>query len=66
MKPHFFGNNGINNFLIYTSILSGIFIITGLVFTVLMVINKEKQDYKYWISIVGFPLLLIAEVSKNF
>lgn len=54
------------DFELKTSILSLVNIllfIVGVIFTILSIVKKEKKDYKYFISIIGYPLLLIYIIS---
>ena len=42
--------------------LSWTLLITGITFTILSIARKEKRDYKYYISILGFGILLSAQI----
>jgi hypothetical protein len=48
------------------SIASGLVIVLlfpGIIFTILTIVNKERKNYKYFFSIIGFPILLIYIVT---
>ncbi|MEW7292856.1 hypothetical protein [Aquimarina sp. 2304DJ70-9] len=43
-------------------ILTNLLVISGTALTALSILKKEKKDYKYIISIVGFSIFLIVAV----
>ncbi|WP_299680542.1 hypothetical protein [uncultured Dokdonia sp.] len=40
-------------------IISNIALIAGVILTILSISNKEKKNYQYYTSIVGFPILIL-------
>lgn len=43
-------------------ILTNIFLISGVMLTALSIVKKEKKDYKYIISIIGYSIFLIIAI----
>ncbi|WP_417861412.1 hypothetical protein [Winogradskyella sediminis] len=43
-------------------VLTNIFLISGIILTVLSIIKKEKKDYKYIVSIIGYSIFLIITI----
>ena len=52
--------------MLLLSVLALILFITGVILTVLSVNNKEDKDYKYKISIYGYPIFFIVSVLASF
>ena len=48
--------------LFITIILANIFLISGTILTALSIIKKEKKDYKYITSIIGYSFFLIIAI----
>ena len=60
---------GVNSYDYAFAILAGLsslFLLGGVVFTVLALIYKETKDYKYWISVCGYPIFIIASVILSY
>jgi heme/copper-type cytochrome/quinol oxidase subunit 3 len=47
-------------------ILTNILLISGIILTALSVVKKEKKDYKYIISIIGYSIFLIIGILSLF
>ncbi|PPK95699.1 hypothetical protein LY01_01292 [Nonlabens xylanidelens] len=56
--------NKLSNILNITSILAMFFLFTGIILTIIMVIKKEAKDYKYYVSVIGYPLLILFHLSS--
>jgi hypothetical protein len=48
------------------TILTNLLFITGIVLTILTFKNKEKRDYKYKVSIYGYPIFIIISIFMLF
>ncbi len=60
--------NGFDNLDLYESkmtilsLLGTILLLAGIIFTILSVTKKEKKNYQYYISLIGYPLFLIVTI----
>lgn len=48
------------------SIVSNLILLVGIILTILSIANKEKRDYQFYISIIGYPLFLITTLLSFF
>lgn len=48
------------------SVISALLLISGIFFTVMSIIKKEKKDYKLIISIAGYAFLILMHVMMMF
>ncbi|WP_299603199.1 hypothetical protein [uncultured Aquimarina sp.] len=44
--------------------LTNLLFVAGAVLTVLSITKKEKRDYKYFVSIIGYPIFLVLGVAS--
>ncbi|MFY7671958.1 hypothetical protein ACOSP6_12805 [Tenacibaculum sp. MEBiC06402] len=47
------------------ALLTSLLFAVGIVFTVLSVNNKEEKDYKYYISVYGYPIFIIFTILTS-
>ena len=50
----------------YTAALIDLLFVAGIILTLLSIVRKEKKDYRYWVSVIGYPLLILIFIYFNF
>ena len=48
------------------SIVANFILLIGIILIILSITNKEKKDYQFYISIIGYPLFLITTLLSFF
>ena len=50
----------LNAGILIFSILSFLLLIVGVILTVLSMVNKEERNYQFYVSIIGYPVYIVA------
>lgn len=58
--------NNTDTYLIFLTILTNLIFVAGLVLTILCFKNKEVKDYKYKISMYGYPIFIMLSILTLF
>jgi uncharacterized membrane protein HdeD (DUF308 family) len=56
----------LNQNLTLTSIIGILLLLAGIVFISMSLIKKEEKNYQYYISIIGYPIIIILTLSSLF
>ena len=48
-----------------TSIIIDLLVLSGSILTILSISKNEKTDYKYWLNIIGYSLLILSFIYFN-
>ncbi|WP_299122196.1 hypothetical protein [uncultured Tenacibaculum sp.] len=48
------------------SIIGNLILLAGIVLTILSIVNKEKKNYQFYISIIGYPIFIILTFLSLF
>lgn len=52
-------------YLLTAGIIATLLMLTGFVLTILSISKREKRDYQYYISIIGYLTLLIVAIVRS-
>lgn len=44
--------------------LSNLLLFSGIILTVISIIKKEKKDYKFFVSVIGYGLFLVITIAS--
>ncbi len=57
-------NPGFEDKMGMINIVGNIILVIGCFFTLLSIKNKEEKDYQYYISIIGYPVMILFALAR--